>query len=471
MKNFKKVVLMTLSLLLVAALAIVGTVAYLTDTDSKVNVMTVGSVEIEQIEQEYDQNGELVEFTQAKPLMPYVGELGWKNTDEADGAYRSFTMNNVVDKYVSVENKGKSDAFVRTLFAFEMGEYATVEAFRNKIIGISRNAADGAEFDFEGTWVWGEPSVAQINGENYMIWEAVHETALAPKTTTIPSLLQVYMNKACDNEEVEKVDGNENGTYDILVLSQAVQVAGFENAQVALDTAFGKVADNAVAWFEGTPVPVLVDNAEDMVATLEKGGDVILTENVKIEPANMSNAYGKTGINVKNGQTIDGNGNTLDIRGAGGTWDSGINTTGGEIKNITVTGSFRGIFINHNSTYSDKVVLYNVTIDGTTYTISCDQGTNKGLEATKCTFKGWTSYAKTLGNAEFVDCYFGEGNGYAYCRPYAPTTFIGCDFAEGFELDARATVTFENCTIGGVPLTADNLAILVTGNIANASVK
>lgn len=43
----------------------------------------------------------------------------------------------------------------------------------------------------------------------------------------------------------------------------------------------------------------------------------------------MSNAYGTTGINVKNGQTIDGGGHILDIKGAGRTWVSGINTIEG----------------------------------------------------------------------------------------------------------------------------------------------
>ncbi len=217
-----------------------------------------------------------------------------------------------------------------------------------------------------------------------------------------------------------------------------------------------------------------VKTADEMIDAIENAGqgEVIgLMNNIKIDPANMSNAYGTTGINIKNGQTLDGNGHTLDIKGAGGTWDSGINTTGGTIRNLTVTGSFRGIFINHNSTYSEPVILENVIIDGTTYTISCDQGMNQNLLAKKSTFNGWTSFAATLGKAEFVDCDFGEGNGYAYCRPYAPTTFVGCDFEAGFEMDTRAAVTFENCTIGGVALTADNLATLVTSNIVNATVK
>ena len=194
---------------------------------------------------------------------------------------------------------------------------------------------------------------------------------------------------------------------------------------------------------KGTPV----QNADELIAALENGEDVFLLNDIKIEPANMSNAYGKTGINVKKGQTIDGNGYTLNIKGAGGTWDSGINTTGGVIKNITVTGSFRGIFINHTSDYSEKVVLDNVTLTGVVYTISCDQGLYQGIEATNCTFNGWTSFAKTAGEAKFVNCNFGEGNGYKYCRPYSNTEFVNCTFCEGYAVDTtRATVTFTNCT-------------------------
>lgn len=214
-----------------------------------------------------------------------------------------------------------------------------------------------------------------------------------------------------------------------------------------------------------------VGTADGLAAGLQQGFDVVLAEDVKIDPAGMSNAYGTTGINVKNGQTIDGGGNTLDIKGAGGTWDSGINTTGGVIKNITVTGSFRGIFINHNSDDSKQVVLDNVIINGTVYTISCDQGNNQTLKATNSTFKGWTSYAATLGSAEFIGCYFGEGSGYAYCRPYAPTSFTNCEFEKGFKMDCRAACTFENCKLDGVLLTAENIATLVTSNTNNATVK
>ena len=215
---------------------------------------------------------------------------------------------------------------------------------------------------------------------------------------------------------------------------------------------------------------VNVQNASQLVYFLEEGKDVVLTEDATIDNATGSNAYGKTGINVKNGQTIDGGGHTLDINGAGGTWDSGISTTGGTIKNIHVTGSFRGIFINHNSTHAEKVILENVRIEGTTYTISCDEGTGNGLEATNSIFRGWTSFAGTIGDVKFTNCTFGAGNGYNFSRPYAPTEYVNCNFEAGHKVDPRAAVTFENCTFNGVALTAENLATLVT-NTAKATVK
>ncbi|MBO5830602.1 MAG: hypothetical protein J6R01_03255 [Alistipes sp.] len=192
-----------------------------------------------------------------------------------------------------------------------------------------------------------------------------------------------------------------------------------------------------------------VSTADELVAALEANKSVYLMNDIKIDPAAMSNAYGKTGINVKNGQTINGGGHTLNIKGAGGTWDSGINTTGGIIRNITVTGSFRGIFINHTSTHSEKVILENVTIggNGTVYTISCDQGLYQGIEATNCTFNGWTSFAKTAGEAKFVNCTFGEGSGYKFCRPYSNTEFVNCTFCPGYAVDeTQAKVTFTDCT-------------------------
>ena len=214
----------------------------------------------------------------------------------------------------------------------------------------------------------------------------------------------------------------------------------------------------------------VVNTGDALVAALAQKYNVTFGTDLKINPANMSNAYGKTGVLVYDGQTIDGAGHKLDVKGAGGTWDSGICTSGGLIKNIWVTGSFRGVFVK-GATHVEKVVLENVRIEGTTYTISIDQASKQGLEATNSIFRGWTSYAATIGNVKFEGCTFGAGNGYNFSRPYAPTEYVNCTFEAGHAIDPRAAVTFENCTFNGVALTAENLSTLVTSNIANASVK
>ena len=183
--------------------------------------------------------------------------------------------------------------------------------------------------------------------------------------------------------------------------------------------------------------------------------------------ATASNGYGVTGITHKVGGTIDGNYATLKVNNANATWASALHTKGGVIKNLTVAKGFRGIFVTGNES---KVYLENVVIEGPTYTISCDQGLYGGLEAKNSTFNGWTSYAATIGDVYFEGCSFGKGAGYKFCRPYAPTTFVKCDFCEGYEIDARAEVAFIGCTFNGAALTAENLATLVTGNTGNAAI-
>ena len=57
----KKIIALALSALLLVGAAVVGTVAFLTDTDQAINVMTSGNIEIEQWEMQR-QGNTLVEF-------------------------------------------------------------------------------------------------------------------------------------------------------------------------------------------------------------------------------------------------------------------------------------------------------------------------------------------------------------------------------------------------------------------------
>lgn len=212
----------------------------------------------------------------------------------------------------------------------------------------------------------------------------------------------------------------------------------------------------------------IVSDAATLDAALLNGGNVTLAEDMIIDTTKTTanSGYGATGVSVKGG-VLDGNGHSLGIDNWG-TWDAAVHTTGGTIKNLTINSGMRGIFM--GSATAD-VYIENVVIDGTIYTFNSDGGDkNYGVYISNSTLNGWTSHSDVHKEVVYTNCEFGEGQGYKFCRPYGPTKFVGCDFSEGYKVDPVGAVVFENCTINGVALTAENVATLVT-NTANVTVK
>lgn len=247
----KKMIAMALALVLVAGLSVAGTVAYLQDQDSDINVMTLGNVYIEQIEQERDADGDLVEFTQNKPVYPavYAGtSIPWAAADNwvvaNDQAWKVVEDNeNVVDKFISVENTGDSDAYVRTVMLVEVGENGVNDPYMH-IVCNTTNVTN------EPTWTltYDLTQTVEIDGNHYYIYVFTYQGVLGAGETTIPNLKQIYLDKKATNEVCEAY----GDTFEILALSQAVQTAGFSDAVTALNTAFGEVtAENVLAWFVG----------------------------------------------------------------------------------------------------------------------------------------------------------------------------------------------------------------------------
>ncbi len=239
MSKLKKVLLMCTAYILVATLAVGGTLAYLTSEDSDVNVMTLGNVKIEQVEQERDANGALTEFTQDKPAFPAVYDTEAWAADRVQvngGAYKVFSeeMKNVVDKIVTVNNIGKSDAFVRTLVAIE-----APDGDPEDLIHLNYNGTDTTNKGFV---------VIEIDGVDYCVFNFTYNEMVAAGEKSAPSLMQLFLDKKADNADCAKF----GDTWEVLVLSQAVQVKGFDDASTALDTAFGVFdATNAAKWFGG----------------------------------------------------------------------------------------------------------------------------------------------------------------------------------------------------------------------------
>ena len=222
------------------------------------------------------------------------------------GSMDVFVNKNPQDKFVTVENTGKSDAYVRTIIAYELG---SVDNFNDVIMTSCFMTA-------QDVWKVTDIGAVEIDGNKYFVSEyiyngakalgGVHENGVLPAgDTTYPSLAQVYMKATATNEDCEAIDGNKNGTYDILVLSQAIQTEGFDNAKTALDTGFGESnAVNIARWFSGEEfeIPEVMTSYEDFVAANGVDGKYVIAEDMVAE--DMIYSYGADVTWDLNGKTI-----------------------------------------------------------------------------------------------------------------------------------------------------------------------
>ncbi|MBQ5881504.1 MAG: right-handed parallel beta-helix repeat-containing protein, partial [Bacteroidales bacterium] len=183
------------------------------------------------------------------------------------------------------------------------------------------------------------------------------------------------------------------------------------------------------------------------------------------DETNASSGYeGTTGVKVSAGAVLDGQDHTLTVS-TKGNWGCAIAATGGKIKDLTVSGAFRGIFM---PGANGDVFIDNVTFENVTYTFNSDAGNkNYGVYISNSTLNGWTSFSNAHKEVVFTNCTFGEGSGNAFCRPYNACVFENCEFSTDMEFDTSkvANIVFKNCTYGGVKITAENAVSLKTGEV------
>ena len=201
----------------------------------------------------------------------------------------------------------------------------------------------------------------------------------------------------------------------------------------------------------------------------------------------ISDATTDKTVILKGNNILNGNNNTLSmLEGTEDYYDGKghlifMQTTGNAtIKNLTIDGNnalyegygIRGIFLTGEGT----VTLDNVTIKNVTYTIN-DDAAKKTLKVIDSKFEGWTSFNAdaTFENVEFTK---NTQNGYAQLRPYNTLVLKNCSFAEGFKVDAKftasgkehhPTITFENCTYNGTPVTEAVMKTFCAANGADYS--
>lgn len=473
----KSTLLMTLALILSITLGIGGTMAYLQDTDEDVNVMTLGNVHIEQHEYERVQNADgsyemvtsekydaegykLQEFTQGKPLYPAVGTVtGWGDrvyfdqlSDKASGSMAVLDgIENVQDKFVLVENTGKSDAYVRTIIAYELGnlpyeEY--LDLFATAVGDFWPNVNGGI--------------IAEIDGNNYVIEEYVyagsdirHVGGILPAGEyTYNSLAQVYLMPEATNETMEAIDGNGNGTYDILVVSQAVQTMGFSDAQTALDTAFGDITATSHPWMSkeegGQPpyaekpaFPVLIDSLAELDAALAEADEVVVELSGEQE-TNIKIPGGKDVTFIGNGKDTVLSGQIASTTSEAGTLtlknltinvdDNIVDSTG-----ISQTGS-SAIALWGNQTVICENVTFNMSLaNSTAITTWWDTHEGTTVIVRNCIFNcNGQRPIRATGNVTVENCTFND--------PYRYAVQLTAKADTATLLD-KATINFNNNTI------------------------
>ena len=362
----KKTITLCVALILALTLGLGGTLAYLTDTDGDINVMTVGYVTIVQNEQERVEIGNaaekgLQEFTQGKPMNPAVfKDYSAKEAVDANGWEVEIRdeVRNYVDKIVSVTNTSINDAYVRTIYAFpEMGDFDTTYNAAEQ--WFHWNGVSDTDTDPDNGWIWGKDKVTEwpgntdnwdvyenveltIDGETktYDIYIATNKNVQKSGATTAPSLLGMFLDPRVDCKVA--ADGSLNYTFtdaegkvynlgdisklEVLALSQAVQADGFDNAWEAFEAAFPTNVENLQTWLSdmevGSPgdkwpnnnVPDYLYNGPDVHNSSNKNGFFVLGNNIKTSDSEVRYGYGYEYI-VRGGvdYTLDLNGRTIDF--------------------------------------------------------------------------------------------------------------------------------------------------------------
>ena len=259
-----------------------------------------------------------------------------------------------------------------------------------------------------------------------------------------------------------------------------VEAGTFLNAAAPYPNYTIKVVNNTMKEYleskltnhQKTFITVVAPNTSDanaLTEALANGKYVVMTQDIETEAATTA-PYGNKYAFKLDGGVLDGNGHELYMECYGD--DYGIMTSGGTIKNLTITEGCRAVMIMYPQ---QDVILDNVNIggDGVLYPINTGEGGAEGVNliVTNSVLAGWTSYG-LIESATFTNVEFKQGTYYnniygRVLKPYVNTTMTNCSFVEHMNLDLSALgeghkVTMKDCTVNGQAVTADVFTIPAT---------
>lgn len=224
----KKITAIFLCVALVAIAVVGASLAYFTDTDKADNVFTTGKVDIS-LKENFEQNSK---------LMP------------ATGSAQAGTLENGVDKEIAVTvNTGSEDTYVRVHIAIPsiLDDGASTFDAKNNVLHFNydKNSIGEGKWDwskttgapYEGDWNYYETT---IDGIKYNVYVVTYGTALkAGETTPEYAMHQVYLDSKVTSADMEKLVEALGEKWEIKVIAEGCQAAGFADAYAALNASFG----------------------------------------------------------------------------------------------------------------------------------------------------------------------------------------------------------------------------------------
>lgn len=244
----KKILAIVLCVAMLAIAIVGGTMAYFTDSDADRNVMVSGNVYI--VQNETDRNGDAFENDQKLVPAVYNGTLaydGTMNDTDGEGTINIWdkTVENEIDKVISVTNKGTEPAYIRTIILVENAE----DYYGNELTDKLHLYYSGESRGVKLQWI----NEITVDGNPYEVLVFTYTDALGAGKTSVPSLMQIFVDPSADNDWSELL-GDDN-RLSILALSQAVQAQGFADVNAAFAASFGDVtAENVATWLAETGI-------------------------------------------------------------------------------------------------------------------------------------------------------------------------------------------------------------------------
>lgn len=342
----KKPLILCLCVVASVVMGLTGTLAFLTDTDTKVNTFVVGNVDIE-VEEEFEQNS---------PLAP--------------GA--------TVDKKAKITNTGANEAWVWMTVAVpaDVDDYIDLE-WAN---GYTPVPADGE-------------TKTGDDGNQYVVYTVKIPEKLAPGESTDELLQSVTLAESVDYQDgqyVSVVDGvvtpieTDLSKLDVIVTGYAIQTDGFENVDAAYE-AYGDQWGDTTIPTEATPEK---PNGDDDTKTYEvPAGAFRVTDSDELKKAvadgetTLLLAAGEYNIDNCGGKTLtlvgeDKEGTIINIVGVGNDQvDYGLDSSDVTFQSLTIK--------SNNETYAGFARLDGVYKDVHFVNTYCLYGTS---EFEYCTF-------------------------------------------------------------------------------------